>query len=320
MAQIVDTFGDFIYEEPQTGGGTPIDAFTQPTYTPFLLNQIEIDEITIKKIYDLFPRSLRVAQLTSNQLLDLLRSQVDEKDAEIQRLLEIIASFSETTLDLSTLESLLSSLGGELTGGILDALDDAGVQVDDAQLSQQIANLQSNGYVRIGQTLLFAKVVDVPQTNNKFINIPFVAVQAGRGTLGFDNPITLNSPTQVILKNIGNDTVYFTRGEVWSSNDDGLRLPTNPTNVFKFSTYSQEAKVYTIQGNSGDIIETISLGYPSLDSIWDSIGLNDDGQNTTIYNGSVYILASNENIVGTINNSRLKSGTSIGSCKVQRRG
>jgi len=300
MAQIVNRFGDFIYEEPQTGGGTPIsnatdfppgfteqiqtgggtpiDAFTQPTYTPFLLNQIEIDEITIKKIYDLFPRSLRVEQLTSNELLDLLRSQVDEKDAEIQRLLEIIANFSETTLDLSTLESLLSSLGGELTGGILDALNNTGVQIDDAQLSQEIANLQANGYVQINQTLLFAKVVDVVQTNTKFIDVPFVAVQR---TLG---------------------------------------LPNNPTNVFKFSTYSQEATVYSIPGKSGEVTETISLGYAPFDQIYDDVGLNDGREDTTIYNGNVYILASNENITGTITKSRLKKGTSIGSCKLQRRG
>lgn len=313
MAQIVNTFGDFIYEEPQTGGGTPIsnatdfppgfteqiqtgggtpiDAFTQPTYTPFLLNQIEIDEITIKKIYDLFPRSLRVEQLTSNELLDLLRSQVDEKDAEIQRLLEIIANFSETTIDLSTLESLLSSLGGELTGGILDALNNTGVQIDDAQLSQEIANLQARGFTRAGETLLFFKVTNDP-TNSFIFNINHT-----REKRGFPES-DLQTPSKVEFENIGDTPLTFTKQEKWLSNDDNLSLPRN-TNAFNFINLRGISTTGQIIQPGESLSTVVKLNYKSR-SAYDRVGLRRDNDSNTWYGDMILKVGSVEQNMGSM--------------------
>ena len=340
MAQIVDTFGDFIFEEPQTGGGTPISNATdfppgfieEPqtgggtpisvgsgTYTPFKLTSRLIDTIQIQKIYDTFPRLLRVQQLTSNELLEQLRNEVRLKDDRIQELLDLLASTAADSTDLTELENTIAGISLDTTDILNQLQQDLEEDVEDSNLQTQINQLLADEYTRIGQTLLFVKVYANVQTDPNFINIPFVASQINRGRLSVFNPMTKLSPSQVEFKNIGNDTVYFARGEVWNNNSDGLGLPGNPTNVFEFSTYPDEATVYTIQGNS-EITQTISLGYFPQDRDYDDIGLNDGNQDKTIYTGNVFILASNENIAGSIDKSRLeKNGTSIGACKVQRR-
>jgi hypothetical protein len=136
-------------------------------YTPFQLIQNIYDVVNLKKIYNIFPTSLRVTQLTSNQLLDFLQGRVDEQNEEIQRLLALLRESTNQQLDLSALQNLLDGLDSTIGGEIADLLSGAGATAEDSALQAQITAKISQGYKRFGDSLVFIKTNTIPVPPNR---------------------------------------------------------------------------------------------------------------------------------------------------------
>jgi len=107
-------------------------------FEPFKLEEPNYNTINVKKVYDIFPTSLRIKQLTSQQLLEFLESQIDDRDEQIEELLRKLAQLlNEGTAlgDVSgTLTDFTTNLEGTLKTLIGETLRDVSSDTTDAQL------------------------------------------------------------------------------------------------------------------------------------------------------------------------------------------
>lgn len=283
-------------------------------YNPFKpIVETKYNINNIKKVYDIFPSSLRRAQLSSSELVELLRSQVFDRDItieELRRQLAELSDFSNTTLD-----EQLANLGFDSISDLLNQFLEGGTE--DAEEAALIAQ----GYKRISDTKLYVLVDDNAQSTYEF-NINHTD-ENGKGIREAD----IKSPITLTFKNIGDTTVFFTKREAWLTDDDGFsksngndalsRFDGNPfayTNAFKFSEFTLlHERVAAIQPQETKTSQ-ISLGYLSKNQ-YKEAGLKRGKANT--WYGEMRLYASNDP-AATLLNLRNTNPTIIGRMRLFR--
>ena len=279
-------------------------------YNPFknYLFSPSYDTINIKKVYDVFPRLLRVKQLTSEELLEELRRQVQQKDIRIEELLRLLQQLSDQT-DTLQLQNLISELGNTLDSNLAGILGSLTGQSSDIALQQRIDSLKSSGYIQIQETLLFVKV-DYDLGNSFPFNINH-SDENGRGFPESD----LQTPYSVDIINISKEKdYYFTKLENWQSNSDKNDIPSIPTNAFNFSNFINLNTSSFRVAKDSSISSPIKLGYNSKDD-YDSAELTRNNQTNTWF-GEMKIYASETNL--STSQVRTSVGTSIGRMRLYR--
>jgi len=288
-------------------------------YNPFKPITENIYDINnIKKVYDIFPSSLRRAQLSSNELVEFLRSQLFDRDItieELQRQLAQIADFSGTRLDEE-----LANLGFDDISSLIDSL------LSSEQQAARRTQLEAQGYVKIADTELYVLVDTAPSDIYEF-NINHTDENAGF----FESDI--KSPFSIEFKNIGEDRIYFIKQETWLNDDDGYlagnRSPsytgkrfgvnTNDgfmfTNAYKFDEFPLLDALLSSIGAGETKSTRISLNYKSEDA-YTNAGLSRDSQTNTWY-GEMQILASTSTTATTADLRELIP-TSIGKMRLFR--
>lgn len=281
-------------------------------YTPFQLIQNIYDVVNLKKIYNIFPTSLRVTQLTSNQLLDLLQNRVDAQDEEIQRLLALLRESSNQQIDLSDLQSLLSGLESTVDVQIRDLLTGATQSTENTALQATISAKLAEGFRQVGNSLLFYKV-----DKNLTVDYDFNINHTDENGAGFRES-DLDSPRSVTFENIGEETLYFVKEEKWTHNDDNISIPRFNTNAFKFALYPNLNST-PLEIQAKQVLSTnVNLQYNSKDE-YDSIGLKRNGATNSWY-GQMYIHTSpnsNGTFSGILQNPSRQSSL-IGTMKLYR--
>lgn len=270
-------------------------------YNPFKpIVETKYNINNIKKVYDIFPSSLRRAQLSSSELVELLRSQVFDRDVtidELRRQLAELSTFNETTLD-----EQLANLGFDSISDLLNQFLEGGTE------DAEEAALLAEGYKRISDTKLYVFVDKNPQSTYMF-NINHTDENAGFPSSD------IKSPLNIEFKNIGDVPVYFVKQENWTSNDANKSLPGSSVNAFKFIQYPEANKVFSIQPKE---IKTtrIELNYKSKDS-YKNAGLTRDKNKTNTWYGEMLIYGTNQE---TTNSGIVKSQipTSIGNMRLYR--
>lgn len=278
----------------------PFGTMIKPSYN---INQI-------KKVYDIFPSSLRRAQLSSNELVEFLRSQIFDKDVtidELRRQLAEISDFSESTLD-----NQLAALGFDNVNDLIQSLG------FDFESGTNAAELQAKGYVQVGSTDLWILV-----DSNPTQKYPFELShkdENGSEPFGAQDII---SPTSVTFKNIGDVPLYFVKQEYWTGSEDPFGViaerfdgnPYAPTNAFKFKSFpNSHNSSYSIQPKS-EIRTTIELGYRYREDYKDA-GLRRSGKTNT-WTGDMRIYASKTG-GGVSSLKRTGSEAFIGNMKIYR--
>lgn len=269
-------------------------------YNPFKpIVETKYNINNIKKVYDIFPSSLRRAQLSSSELVELLRSQVFDRDVtidELRRQLAELSTFNETTLD-----EQLANLGFDSIGDLLNQFLEGGTE------NAEEAALLAQGYKRISDTKLYVLVDKNAQSTYTF-NINHTDENAGFF------PSDIKSPLGIEFKNIGDVPVYFVKQENWTSNDDKKRLPGSSVNAFKFTEYPLSNRVFSIQPKETKTTR-VELYYKSKDA-YTNAGLSREDSTNTWY-GEMLIYGTNQE---TTNSGIVKSQipTSIGNMRLYR--
>jgi hypothetical protein len=163
-------------------------------FEPFKLEEPNYNTINVKKVYDIFPTSLRIKQLTSQQLLEFLESQIDDRDEQIEELLRKLAQLlNEGTAlgDVSgTLTDFTTNLEGTLKTLIGETLRDVSSDTTDAQL-------EADEYEKVGDNL-FIKLEKTTITNEDAQR--FFGVDFAHNEFKEDSSITYN-PTKIRFRN-----------------------------------------------------------------------------------------------------------------------
>lgn len=193
------------------------DPFNRNLYIP------TYDLGNIKKIYDVFPRLLRVKQLTSQELLEELQKQLQQKDVRIEELLGLINSFGDRDESLSQLQDLINNLEGTLDSGLGDLVSDLTNQ-------SELQTLQAQGYRRIGNTSAFIRV-DEGVGSTKIPGYTFVQnnFNEGRGDGRTESPL------RVYFKNIGEQQVTVQIKEQWVDSNKSSQYEQYNENIKVFS-------------------------------------------------------------------------------------
>jgi len=285
----------------------------------------------IKKIYDLFPSSIKRVQLSSNELVNLLRSQIFDKDItidELRRQIAELSQFSEQTLD-EQLANLgfddVNDLIQQFAGNALDLADDA--------------SLSAEGFTQVGSSNLYVNVESRPS-----FDYPFQIWHSDENSAskGIFPDAQLESPTSITFRNVGDTPVHFIKQENWTSDEKGRintvdtdtglddtntrfdGSPYNPTNAFKFDKFINAHKTsYVIQPNS-EVRTTLKLGYNTKDA-YDEAGLRrgraglfgGKGKPENTWYGDMMIYASDTS--GTLRTIKAKNNVlSLGSMRLYR--
>jgi len=267
-------------------------------------SQLKIREYNItnlKKILNIFPTQLKVEELTSNQLLDKLRSIIKDRDITIEELLAQLANRQNASDQLTGINDKLSGLADDLNLGEI-------VQQTSKDSAQQarIQSLLSQGYVQIGNTPLYVLVESSPTSNIKF-NINHTDENAG-----FPES-DLKSPSSLKFVNVSKtNDVWFMKFEDWKSNLDGISIPNDPTNAFRLVQFTDAHKrAYKIPKDS-DVSTSVRLYYKSKGDYKDA-GLKRSGE-TNEWSGFMKIRAKIDNSDG-IHDIK---GTDIGNMRLYR--
>jgi len=198
-----------------------------------ILKKSSFDIVNIKKIYDIFPRSLKTNRIISERLLELLRSQletrnktIDQLQAEIERILTDEISAGDTISQLTdSLQNIgLDNLIDDLLGTFAD---------------QEKNTLISQGFIQLGadsDVLVRVKTTesDLNDRRDEFYT-------SHRINQVLSNTDVL-SPTFVEIKNVGAQDAFIKKRETWFGTfDDNSELQNfsfinNTTiNVFNFN-------------------------------------------------------------------------------------
>lgn len=275
------------------------------------LTRREYNITNLKKVLDVFPSSLQVKQLTSNQLLERLEDMIEDRDIRIEELLARLADRNAIGSDIDSINDQLNSLSDNL-----DLEQFVNEAAEDTELEARIESLKGQGYVQIGDTPLYVLVEDSPRENIEF------NMNHTREKDGFPAS-DLKSPSGIKFANVSKDEdVWFMKHENWTSDLDGFyndrRFKPNrtdnfgPTNVFRFKNYTNAHKrAYKIPKDS-DASTPVTLYYDSKGDYKDA-GLKRRGE-TNEWAGNMLIKAK----VGDDNVTNVIDGTDVGRMRLWR--
>lgn len=265
------------------------------SYNPFR-NRLVIPEyntVNIKKIYDVFPRLLRVKQLTSEQLLEELRRQLQQRDVRIEELLSLLDRLRDQTSSFEELQDLIQQLSGTLGTDLDGILQGLLTTAGDAQKQSRVDSLLNRGFIRIGNSDLFVKVNSSDDKGRVF----YLRSDNEQN----DRRLNLVSPTSPVTFSNASDEnrIYFFKREFWNYTTENYSNietrfdgdPFSPTNIFVFQKYRDLYKrPFSIA--PGEEVTT-SVTQPQSDISFEEAGLKrDDSRGEATWKGSMYIYAS----------------------------
>jgi len=265
-------------------------------FEPFKLEEPNYNTINIKKVYDIFPTSLRIKQLTSQQLLEFLESQIDDRDEQIEELLRRLAELLNEGTSVDDISTNLANFTTNLEGSLNSLINDA---LNDTKNDTESASLRGQGYQQAGRNL-FIKVETDTNVDSRFQPYQFAHnnndEQAGSGSR-----ITLN-PSQVLLRNTGETPIQIQKLENYqeppTSVSSGNKFPFTYTsyadpvivNTFKHNSFSSGTGQYTFSVPVGDNPISITVEGEKTKSILDAWGLrrgSDGGKNAIAHTGEL---------------------------------
>jgi len=258
-------------------------------FEPFKLEEPNYNTINIKKVYDIFPTSLRIKQLTSQQLLEFLESQIDDRDEQIEELLRRLAELLNEDRALNKATGTLTDFTTNLEKSLNDLINST---LENTAENASVSAAEQSGFTRVGNTLLFFKVNNDP--NNTFIFNMNHTDENGKGIRESD----LQTPNSIEFRNLGDTPLTFTKEEKWTSNDDNITrivngqssYPTN-TNVFNFNSLPGITGPGFTLGANESITSQVSLFYKSKDA-YKNVGLRRSGETNTWF-GNMFVNVDN---------------------------
>jgi hypothetical protein len=204
-------------------------------YNPFKpLKETRYNTVDIKKLYNVFPSSLRRQQLSSNELVELLRSQISDRDFTIDELNQIIARL-RALLSEADFSTLLDSTFGDLNslfGGLTDNI------VANARKTE----LQTQGYEEVGSTNLWVKLEGDPFSGDGSPYIDGARFYYDQYT---DDKATIRTPIIIRFLNDSDKEIEFQLFENWLESNQAAEFEKykQPIRTFKFSEIPASAFV-----------------------------------------------------------------------------
>lgn len=261
----------------------------------------EYNITNLKKILDTFPTSLDVKELTSNELLELLRERIQDKDIRIEELLAQLINNQTTATNLSNINDTVKQLRDELQLG--DAIEDSLQQTAD---QARINSLLQRGYIQISDTPLYVKVNKGLTISDDFY------IDHTDENAGFPES-DMKAPNSISFVNVSEtEDVWVKKVERWTSNLDGIPIPSVPTNAWKFNDYTDiHLRAYKISADS-ETTTPVSLYYKSKDD-YKFAGLRRDNE-TNEWFGFMDLKVQ----IGSDDNIDNVSGVPIGNLRLYR--
>lgn len=203
-------------------------------YNPFKpLKETRYNTVDIRKVYTVFPSSLRRQQLSSNELVELLRSQITDRDFTIDELNEIIARLRALLTD-ANIDDLLAGTFGELDG-LFSSL------ADELDTNARRTELQTQGYEEVGGNL-WVKLQGDPAGGDGSSFIDGARFYYDQYTT---NKAIIRTPTIIRFLNESDKEIEFQLFENWLESDGGTDVEKyrQPIRTFKFSEIPASAYV-----------------------------------------------------------------------------
>lgn len=204
-------------------------------YNPFKpLKETRYNTVDIKKLYNVFPSSLRRQQLSSNELVELLRSQISDRDFTIDELNEIIARLRALLSD-TDVNTLLNDAFGDLNSLFRDLTDNVATNARKTEL-------QTQGYEEVGSTNLWVKLEGDPVSNDGSPYIDGARFYYDQYTY---DKATIRTPIIIRFLNDSDKEIEFQLFENWLESDRAAEFEkyTQPIRTFKFSEIPASAYV-----------------------------------------------------------------------------
>lgn len=204
-------------------------------YNPFKpLKETRYNTVDIKKLYNVFPSSLRRQQLSSNELVELLRSQISDRDFTIDELNEIIARLRALLSD-TDVNTLLDSAFGDLNSLFGDLTDNVAANARKTEL-------QTQGYEEVGSTNLWVKLEGDPVSNDGSPYIDGARFYYDQYTT---NKAIIRTPTIIRFLNESDKEIEFQLFENWLESDQGANYEQyrQPIQTFLFTEIPNSAYV-----------------------------------------------------------------------------
>jgi len=204
-------------------------------YNPFKpLKETRYNTVDIKKLYNVFPSSLRRQQLSSNELVELLRSQISDRDFTIDELNEIIARLRALLSD-TDVNTLLNDAFGDLNSLFGDLTDNVAANARKTEL-------QTQGYEEVGTTNLWVKLEGDPVSND---GSPFIDGARFYYDQYTTNKAIIRTPTIIRFLNESDKEIEFQLFENWLESDGGTDVEQyrQPIRTFKFSEIPSSAYI-----------------------------------------------------------------------------
>ena len=203
-------------------------------YNPFKpLKETVYNTVDIRKVYNVFPSSLRRQQLSSNELVELLRSQITDRDFTIDELNEIIARLRALLSD-TNIDDLLAGTFGELDG-LFNQLS------DNLTENARRTELQTQGYEEVGGNLWVKLEGDVAGGDGS----PFIDGARFYYDQYTYNKATIRTPIIIRFLNESDNEIEFQLFENWLESDRAAEFEqyNQPIRTFKFSEIPASAYV-----------------------------------------------------------------------------
>jgi len=282
-----------ITEEPQTGGGTPIQEGTQ--LVPFKLEEPDYSITNIKKVFETFPSSLRTKQLTSLELLDFLENEIGDRDEQIQELLRLLEQLVNEGTGLGNVSGQLANFATNLEGTLNSLITDT---LNETETDAEAAALRGQEYKQAGRNL-FIKVETDLNIDSRFQGYDFAHnnndEQGGSGSR-----ITIN-PSKVLFRNTGTSNITVQKLEDYqeppTSVESGDKFNRSYTrysdpsivNTFKHDGFNSFGGQHTFEIPAGEEI-SVNVAGEKAKSIVGNFGLrlgSDDGKNAIAHTGNL---------------------------------
>lgn len=226
-------------------------------YNPFKpLKETIYNTVDIRKVYNVFPSSLRRQQLSSNELVELLRSQITDRDFTIDELNEIIRRLQALLSDTDIADLLADAFGD------LNAISDEFVTT--AAANARRTELQTQGYKQVGTSDLWVQLVGDPASGDGSAYVDGADFYYDEYTR---NKAIVRTPTIVRFLNEGDTEIEFQLFENWLESDKGTDYEQyrQPIQTFLFSEIPASAYIdinnrkFKIQGKQ-EISSGVSEG------------------------------------------------------------
>jgi len=163
-------------------------------FEPFKLEEPNYNTTNIKKVYDIFPTSLRVKQLTSQQLLEFLESQIDDRDEQIEELLRRLAELLNEGSGIDEISGKLTDFTTNLTGSLDRLINET---LSDVSSDTKDAQLEAEGYQKVGDNLFIKleKKTITDEDAERFVGVDFAHNEYKKGSS------TTYNPTKIKFRN-----------------------------------------------------------------------------------------------------------------------